>query len=219
MQIFQYTMALIADTIFPQKCAGCGEHGILACLECLASAKRADPSMYPFITAIFDYQNLFIRRAIWRFKYKNARGFAKHFGEILYEEIIGDLGDNLYISKNKTFLLLPIPLHKKRLKERGYNQSEILVKSIMKNDMSKLFEFSQNALIRIRETKPQARSEKKTARLENLRGAFIANTSIVKGKDIVLIDDVTTTGATLSEARKALRKAGARTVRAYTVAH
>jgi len=219
MQIFQSIFTRIIDLLFPQKCAGCGSLGILLCKNCIASLPRATPSVHPFVTALFDYQSTLLRRAIWRFKYKNAQGFAKHFGEQLYEDIIGNLGEELHISKNDSFLLVPIPLHKKRFRERGYNQSELIARAITNHDTDKLFEFSRNTLIRIRETKPQARSDKRATRLENLRGAFHANSDTAKGRNIILIDDVTTTGATFSEARKALRKAGARSVRAYAIAH
>lgn len=219
MQALQSFLTILVDTLFPQTCAGCGVHGMLLCTQCRDSIPRADQSVHSFITATFDYQNKIIRGAIWRFKYRNARGFAKHFGEALYEEIVGDLGDGLHISKNKTFLLIPVPLHKKRLRERGYNQSELIARAIIKHETTSAFEFSPNALVRMRDTKPQAKSEKRAVRLENLRGAFRADSTLVRGKDIILIDDVTTTGATLSEARKALRSAGARSVRAYAVAH
>lgn len=213
--IFEY----ITDTVFPRRCGGCDTHRTLLCEKCIAHIPRTPSSTHPFITAVFDYRNPIIRRAIWRFKYKNVRGFAEIFGEKLYEEIMGDLGDNLYFSKNETFLLVPIPLHKKRLRRRGYNQSELIAHAIMKNDTGNIFERAPKALVRIRETKPQARSEKRAARLQNLRGAFRADPAPVRGKHIILIDDVATTGATLSEARKALLSAGARSVRAYAVAH
>ncbi|MEK7568816.1 MAG: ComF family protein [Patescibacteria group bacterium] len=209
----------VTDTIFPRRCGGCGAHGTLLCGECTAHIPGTPSSTHPFITAVFDYRNPIIRRAIWRFKYKNVRGFAKIFGEKLYEEIVGDLGDDLYFSKSETFLLVPIPLHKKRLRRRGYNQSELIARVIIKNDVENIFERAPKALVRVRETKPQAKSEKRIARFQNLRGAFRADTERVRGKNIILIDDVATTGATLAEARKTLLSAGARSVRAYAVAH
>lgn len=160
-----------------------------------------------------------MRKVIWQFKYKNARSVAKHFGEKLYEEIIGDLGDCLHFSRKETFLLVPIPLHKKRLLERGYNQSELLAREIIKYDTEKIFELTTKVLVRTRITKSQAKSEKRITRFENLRGAFVALPELVHNKHVLLVDDVTTTGATLSEARKALLEAGAKTVRAYAVAH
>ncbi len=219
MHILQTIFVNIVDTLFPQRCAGCKVYGVLLCARCVAHIQGTPSSTHPFITAIFDYKNPVIRHAIWRFKYKNARGFAELFGKKIYEEIIGDLGDDLYVSKSETFLLVPIPLHKKRLRNRGYNQSNLIVRVISKNDTGNIFELTSSALVRIRETNPQAKSIKRAARFENLRGAFRADTKQVRGKNIILIDDVTTTGATFSEARKTLLSAGARSVRAYAVAH
>lgn len=223
MRLFFSIFEYITDTIFPRRCGGCDKHGTLLCEKCIAHIPRTPSSTHPFITAVFDYRNPIIRRAIWRFKYKNVRGFAEIFGERLYEEIVGDLGDSLHFSASipasETFLLTPIPLHKKRLRRRGYNQSELIARVILKNDTGNIFERSPKALLRIRETKPQAKSEKRAVRLQNLRGAFRADPARVRGKHIILIDDVATTGATLAEARKALLSAGARSVRAYAVAH
>lgn len=209
----------IIDTIFPQSCIGCSVNRFLLCPQCGNALPLANPSPHPNIVSVFDYQNKIIRKSIWKFKYKNARGFASYFGKRLYEEIIGNLGEELSVSKKEPFLIVPIPLHKKRLRERGYNQSELLVQEIIKNDRDNLFKYSPYALIRTRETKPQARTEKRATRLENLRGAFEAKEDLVYGKNIILIDDVTTSGATLQEARKALRVKGAKSIQSYTIAH
>lgn len=209
----------LVDAVFPRVCEGCGKSGTLLCADCLINVPTASPPAQSFITAIFDYQNPIVRKVIWKFKYKNVRRVAKYFGEKLYEEILAELGDDLHISKNETFLLVPIPLHKKRLRERGYNQSELLAREIIKYDTGEILRLAPEALIRTEKTLPQAKKEKRAARFENLRGAFFALQERVSGKHIILIDDVTTTGATLTEARKALLKSGAKTVRAYTVAH
>lgn len=212
----------LTDIVFPRACCGCGNLGTFLCARCLEQAPRAEPlhsQSNSFITAIFDYRHPAMRRVIWRFKYKNARSIAALFGGALYDEIINELGNDLRVNLNEKFLLVPIPLHAKRLRERGYNQSELLAKEIAKHDADKIFEIELKALTRTHATKAQAKSEKRATRFENLRGAFLANPGLVRGKHIILIDDVTTTGATLSEARKALLKAGAKTVRAYTVAH
>lgn len=213
----------VADLLFPRSCAECAKSGTFLCEECLSSLPNAQHPEYAFITAIFDYQNPAIRKVIWRFKYRNARGVARCFGERLYEEILNELGNGLDASTRplgaNSFLLIPIPLHNKRLRERGYNQSELLAREIVKYDTGKMFQIETNALKRTQNTKPQAKSEKRASRFKNLCGAFTATSSIVRGKHILLIDDVTTTGATFSEARKTLLLAGARTVNAYAVAH
>lgn len=215
LKIFTYFI----NIIFPQKCAHCGKSNALICPECLDLISSAKPPEYAFITSLFDYHNPEIRKVIWQFKYKNARGVAKCFGERLYEEIIADLGDSLYFSRDETILVAPIPLHKKRLRERGYNQSELLAQEIIKYDTEGIFKLTPTALMRTRATNAQAKKERRATRFENLRGAFSANPELVYRKNIILIDDVTTTGATLAEARKALLKAGARDVKAWTVAH
>ncbi|MBI5798386.1 MAG: ComF family protein [Candidatus Yonathbacteria bacterium] len=209
----------IINILFPRSCGGCGKNKTLLCEKCIVNISKANQPAQSFITAIFDYRNQALRGVIWKFKYKNARSVAKYFGERLWEEIIGELGNDLHISKEETFLLVPIPLHRKRLRERGYNQSELLAREITMHDTSKIFDLAPDALVRTRETKAQAKSEKRTSRFENLKGAFIADPALVRKKNIILIDDVTTTGATLAEARKVLLKAGAKTVRAYTIAH
>ncbi|MCK9345266.1 MAG: ComF family protein [Candidatus Pacebacteria bacterium] len=209
----------LVNLIFPQTCIRCGVAGVPLCKDCITKLPQAREAEHSFITAIFDYRDPSVRQAIWQFKYRNARKVAESFGEKLYEELLGDLGDSLHISKNESFLLIPIPLHKKRLQERGYNQSELLAREILKYDTEGIFELTSHALIRTRATNAQAKKEKRAARLENLRGAFSANPELVCKKNIILIDDVTTTGATLAEARKVLLKAGARSVRALTVAH
>lgn len=210
----------ILDLVFPRQCLACGTPHTLLCVKCLAKIPSAPPAEHPFIRAVFDYHHPFIKDAVWRFKYKNARGFAEVFAEKMYEEMIGDLGDGLCASLSETFLLVPIPLHKKRLLERGYNQSELLARAIIARDQINMFELAPDLLVRTRATPPQARSEQRTVRLNNLRGAFACtDPTRVRGRIIILIDDVTTTGATLEEARHALATAKSRKVWAFTVAH
>jgi len=219
MDIIISILTRIINILFPTHCVGCGISGAHICEKCLIRAPRARDAEYSFISSLFEYQNAAIRQAIWNFKYKNTRGVAQIFGEKLYEGIIADLGDSLHISKSETFLIVPIPLHKKRLRERGYNQSELLAREITKYDSENIFILTTSALSRTRATNAQAKKEKRRARFENLRGVFTASKELIRGKNIILIDDVTTTGATLAEARKTLLEAGARDVRAWTIAH
>ena len=210
----------ILDLIFPQQCIGCHAPHTLLCKKCLTKVPSAPPTEHSFIHAVLDYRHSSIRRAIWRFKYENARGFAEVFAEKLYEEILGELGDSLYMGAGETFLLIPLPLHKKRLRERGYNQSELLARAVMKHDKSHIFELAPDLLMRARTTAPQARSLKRASRLANIRGAFVCtNPARIHGRAVILIDDVITTGATLLEAKRALAVTKPRKVLAFTVAH
>lgn len=111
-------------------------------------------------------------------------------------------------------LLAPIPLHPARMRERGYNQSELLARRV-----SQLTGIpTDNALRRVKNTRTQARIVDAKKRRQNLEGAFaVTNPETLRNKQILLIDDVTTTGATLDAAAKALKAAGAGIVYALVV--
>ena len=113
-----------------------------------------------------------------------------------------------------TDLIIPIPLHPERERERGYNQSTLLARELSGQSH---VPYSTNGLQRTRPTPPQAQLNAQ-ARRENVRGAFMADASKVAHKRIVLIDDVCTTGSTLSEAAEALYAAGATAVSAHCFA-
>jgi len=116
-------------------------------------------------------------------------------------------------------LLLPIPLSKKRFRERGFNQCELLI-SLFPQEAKNFFEIRTDILYKIKETKSQTSMRKRKDREENIIGAFaISKPELLKRRAVIIIDDVATTGATLSEARKTLLKNGARQVTAYTLAH
>ncbi len=214
------TITSLINAIFPSECIGCKKADTTLCDDCIENVPLAGKTEHAFISAIFDYRNSVIRSAIWKFKYKNARALAKIFAPYLYDEIIGSLGNELFISGGENILLVPVPLHKKRLRERGYNQSELLVREILKLDSARIFTYAPELLVRIKETKPQAKSEKRNMRIKNLEGAFTpVMTTLAQGRIAVLIDDVTTTGATLLEARRALRVLRPRKVLAFALAH
>ena len=111
-------------------------------------------------------------------------------------------------------IVLPVPLHPKRLKERGFNQSGLLAKEFSRMQGLPV---SFDLLIRKNWTEPQTRLNRKE-RLENVKGAFsLCDASAVRGRRVLLIDDVFTTGTTLSECAKTLKKAGASEVHVLTV--
>ena len=110
-------------------------------------------------------------------------------------------------------------MHKKDLYTRGYNQSELIVKEIVKIDGNKNFQYIQNSLTKIKETPHQSKLKNKTERLKNLKNCFSADAEKVKGRNIILIDDVITTGTTMSEASRTLKEAGAKNVIGFSIAH
>jgi len=109
--------------------------------------------------------------------------------------------------------VLPVPLHRSRVAARGYDQALLLAHAVAANSGLPL----RPALHRIRGGSPQVELDR-VARAANIRGAFVAEASSLRGLRVALVDDVATTGATLMDAAAAARAAGARMVRAYVVA-
>ncbi len=109
-------------------------------------------------------------------------------------------------------LIVPVPLHPKRLKQRGFNQALFLAKAFPQVPLGR------EAVVRVRHTVPQVELKPKERR-DNVKGAFaVPDPALVKGKNVLLLDDVYTTGSTVRECAKVLRRAGARQVEVLTVA-
>ncbi len=147
--------------------------------------------------------------AIRRFKYHADTSLAKTLGEL---SVLS--ADSLDLSQ--TDLIVPVPLHKSRLRQRGFNQSLLLAKHL-----SKTFSIpvDYTSLTRIRNTRPQVKLKGRERRT-NMKGAFLiaTQTQAFKEKSVLLVDDVYTTGATTAECSITLTRAGAKKVRALTLA-
>ena len=210
----------ILNIIFPRHCISCNIFGSDLCDKCLSLCPGAERESADWISPIFDYRHPPIKKAIWFIKYKNKKNLISIFSEILYYVIIEELSELKMMENFQEPILIPIPLSKKRYRERGFNQAELLCKKIIKLDQHKYLRLEKNILIKTKETKHQVSIKNRQERLKNLSGSFtVKNNETLKGKNIILIDDVTTTGATLNEARKTLKKAGVNKVFAFTIAH
>jgi ComF family protein len=216
---------LILDTIlnivFPVNCISCGKRGFDLCLECLLDSPSAERESANWIFPLFDYRHIPIKKSIWLLKYKGKKRLASVFAEIIYGKIIEELSELSVLRNFSDSILIPIPLSRKRYRERGYNQAELICQELIKLDgENKNFSLEKNILIKIKETEHQANIKERRDRLKNLTNSFsIKNPEIIAGKNIILIDDVLTTGATLTEARKTLKNFGAKKVIAFTIAH
>ncbi len=174
---------------------------------------------YDNIKSLFNYHDPLIQKSLWELKYQGNTKIARTFGKLLYERLLDELSDALLFSNFHKPILIPLPLSKKRRKERGWNQSEMLISAIISHDTHSIFSYSFNSLIKQRHTEPQTHMSRKE-RLQNLKGCFtIKNPDTIKHKNIILIDDVTTTGSTISEAIQVLKDAGVGKIMAFTVAH
>ena len=152
--------------------------------------------------------NALTKKLIYQFKYQPyLKDLAKTLASILVEHFVISGKNKNEIWGNS--VLIPIPLDKKKIKIRGYNQSEELAK-----ELSKVLQIPvvSNNLVKIKSTKPQMEL-KKEEREKNLEGAFeIKNTAELSGKKIFLVDDVYTTGSTMAECAHVLKEAGAKQV-------
>lgn len=209
----------ILDIIFPVNCLSCGKSNVILCEKCLYSSPLTDRPTENWIYSIYDYRHPPIKKAIWLLKYKGKIKIAEILAESLYNRILEELSDLEKLENFTNPILIPIPLSNKRMKERGYNQSELIAVKI-RNNFNNQIEFKKNILIKNKETEHQAKIRNKNKRLINIRGTFsIKQKDEIKNRNIILIDDVTTTGATLSEAKKILKENGAKKIIAFTIAH
>ena len=210
----------LLDIFFPINCIICGKNEKILCIDCLSTFPNAERESAKWIFPIFDYRHPPVRKTIHFLKYKNKKGLANILAEIMHERILEELSDLSRFENFKEPILIPIPLSPKRLRERGFNQSFLICKKLITLDKNKNFVLEKNVLIKPKDTIHQAHIEDRNKRLKNIAGSFaIKNQEKIKGRNIILIDDVTTTGATLNEAKKTLKQAGARKIIAFTVAH
>jgi ComF family protein len=213
----------ILDIVFPVNCLECGQTGYDFCLDCLTSSPQAERECAEWIFPLYDYRHPAIRKAITLLKYKRKKRLAKIFAEALYCRMLEELADLSLMQNFRNAILIPIPLSSARMRQRGFNQAELICKNLVELDQlnkGQNLKLEKSVLSKPKETKHQAHIENRSERLKNIIGSYaLKNVEKIAGQNIILIDDVTTTGATLSEARKILKHAGARKVFAFTIAH
>ena len=216
------------DLLFPKRCVSCGKFGAYICKDCFSKIEFIQKPVCPVcqrqavggkthpgcqgrlrldgLVVATRYSGS-VKKAIAKVKYKWAYDIAK----ILIDLIVVNLWK---FDLASDLILVPVPLHVRRKKWRGFNQAEILAKSLSLKFNQPYGEY----LARIIETASQV-GLKKDERKKNVKGAFRLRTGAdVSGKNILLVDDVYTSGATMQEACRVLKKAGAKTVWAMAVA-
>ncbi len=210
----------ILDILFPESCISCRKGGLLLCSNCVQKIRPAERENPEWIYSRYDYRDPIIKKAIWLMKYRHKRTLADFFASTLYDMLLEEMSERYTFRDWVSPIVIPIPLAQKRLRERGFNQSALIARKLVKLDTTQSLSYTERILIKPKDTIHQAHIKNRQKRLENIEGSFsVIHPEKIKGRTVILIDDVTTTGATLSEARKILKKAGAKTVIAFTIAH
>lgn len=167
---------------------------------------------------LFEYKDSLVRTAIREVKFRGNRKIARLLGTLLRDTLIAELED-LKIFKNfREPLLVSVPLTGRAFRKRGWDQCHLLLEETYAVADRIGIEMKLDALKKVRETEDQVGKGRKD-RLENLTGCLKADESIVRGRNVIVFDDVVTTGATYEEAKRALRCAGARRIVLFAVAH
>ncbi|MEK7531735.1 MAG: phosphoribosyltransferase family protein [Patescibacteria group bacterium] len=171
------------------------------------------------IYSAFAYRNKNTEALVRLLKYQNNEKVRRVAGNALSEMLLSYLEEKFFFHGDKSILIVPIPMSVKEKRRRGWNQAEELAKGLCeKEELKDFFEYAP-ILEKVRETKRQTEMKSKKEREENLRGVFALSIGVkIKGKTIFLIDDVTTTGTTLQEARRTLKASGAKEVLCFTLA-
>jgi ComF family protein len=207
----------LLDLVFPRRCVACNRGTDLLCSSCQNEIELIEPPVCPLcgrsmpaprrclscqrmplrisgIRAV-GYLDGPLRTAIHRFKYSNVRGLAAILGRLAVASL---LRYDLPVDT-----IVPVPLHVRRLRERGYNQASLLAAEI---GSATGLPVVDDVLVRVRSTIPQVGLTARSRR-ENVRGAFGCTSARLKGHHVLLVDDVCTTGATLEACSTALQEA------------
>ena len=226
-------ITICLNFLFPPRCVSCRKEGDFLCIECINTFKisnlayrqaglesfkntPAQKESFKYLNGVIygmSYaNNPGIQAAIRQFKYKFTQELAEYFSDIL----MGKLKE-LSMINNKSIVLIPVPLHKKRLNYRGFNQAEILSQAISNNIRGQVT--VHNYLRRIKNTSQQAKLNK-VARRDNLNQAFSVtfNATYLDNTIYFVVDDVFTTGSTLESCAEVLKKSGFKKVYGLVVA-
>lgn len=210
----------ILDLFFPTYCIKCEKRGIELCKNCSIYFKYPNQENMDNIFACFEYQDPVIKKLLHSLKYYKKINIGLILGEYLYERLIEEIAELRMFSTGSQIVLIPVPLSHKRYKMRGYNQAEIIARGIIQNDKENVFILENKIITKIKDTLPQAKIKNRNTRLRNIVGCFaIENIEKVRGRTVIIVDDVTTTGGTINEVMKILKKAGAKKIVGFAVAH
>ena len=227
------------DLLFPIECLDCGREGKWLCADCFLKIKIENSQMchgcgrlnfngaicancksewsLDGVLASLDYDRAITAKLIKTLKYNFVKDISPHLTDIFLkfyrsqklQGLAPDFGE-------KKIIIIPVPLHPKRLRWRGFNQSELLARPLAEALGGELL---SDIFIRNRNILPQTQF-KGSERLNNIKDCFeyVGAKELIKGRVVILVDDVVTTGSTMNECAKVIKKGGARKVWGFAIA-
>ncbi len=160
------------------------------------------------IYSLFRYKDPAVQKIILDFKRNGYKEYANFFAQALFDFLLERLSGDLAWTKSH-ICIVPIPLHKSKLKKRGFNQNELILKSLSEKITNPQIKFCSTMLTRVRKTKDQ-KNLSRQERKENVKDAFeVKQCKLLQNLELVIVlDDIVTSGATLLSAKTSLKKAG-----------
>ena len=210
----------ILDLLFPNVCGFCNKIDKNSLcknceliiqkyeINCIKNYKNDKKKYFDYLYCALKYENI-IRENIIKYKFYDMPYLYKTFSKIIIKN------KKIYEFLKLYDIIISVPIHKQKKCIRAYNQSELIAKQIAK-EMK--INYGKNILIKIKNTKLQS-TLNKTERKTNIKNAFyLKDNKNIKGKKVILVDDIYTTGSTVNECSKVLKKAGAKEICVITIA-
>lgn len=211
--------SFILSILYSNRCRLCNKHQGPLCGTCIKYIPLDIYSPNRNTIAFYAYRKGGLKRVLGLLKYHHQRPLANALGDMLADVLLPELEERLRFENFSHPVIIPIPLSRKSFRVRGYNQVTEIARALVAREHTDLV-VVEKVLLKTKETKRQAQCKNRTDRLTNLHGAFsVEHSELIRGKNIILLDDVTTTGATLEEATREILKAKPRCILRVAFAH
>ena len=214
-KLFSY----ITHILFPIICVCCGEIGSDLCDTCITTLPEPEHNLPDWIFAAYSYKHPNMKKIILHLKeYPNHR-LTDILARVIFSHPLAPSPLSMKrANSTDNLLIIPVPITQKRYYERGFNQAEIIARSLLQYIPHSTL--CTDSIIKESGHAKQANLHDKTDRIKNAEHIFyITKPASIAGRDVIIIDDIVTSGATLSSLRDELLHAGARSVRAVTLGH
>ena len=220
MNILNQVLTFLLKNVYPPCCLICGKQSNKnTCKDCeeklnketkyIVVSKMINNDLIDKFIYIFEYKNI-IRKLIIDYKFNDKAYLYKLFSDFVIKN------KKIYGILKSYDIIIPVPIHKKRKRERGYNQSELIAKEISFNIDNLMYE--NKAIIKVKNNKRQS-TLNKNERIQNIKNVYkVIDKERIKNKNIIVFDDIYTTGNTVKEISRILKENGANKVLVLTLA-